>query len=113
MTTTIDPKIAAIALLNDVLRTTGKGGRIMITSGIQARGAAFIQAVVDAARAYSDFSPDNDPYGEHDCGFFEAMGEKLMFKIDYYDQRFAAGSEDPSNPLLTNRVMTMLLMEEY
>lgn len=103
MTTT--PKTAAIALLNDVLRTTGQGGRIMITSGVQ--------AAVTVMRTYTDFSPDNDPYGEHDCGFLEVRGEKLMFKVDYYDRSYRGGSEDPSNPLLTNRVLTMLLMEEY
>lgn len=111
--TTITPKAAAIALLNDVLRTTGKGGRIMITSGIQARGADFVAAAVTAMRTFTDFSPDNDPYGERDCGFFEVMGEKLMFKIDYYDRNYEFGSEDPANPLLTNRVLTLLLMEEY
>lgn len=108
-----NPKSTAIALLNDALRTTGKGGRIMITCGIQAKGADFIQAVVDAVRSYTDFNPDNDPYEEHDSGFFEVQGEKLMFKVDYYDTAYEAGSPDPANPLVTGRVLTMLLMEEY
>ena len=47
------------------------------------------------------------PNEEHDFGSFEADGHKIFFKIDYYD------SPDPSDPAVTNRVITIMLAEEY
>jgi hypothetical protein len=39
-----------------------------------------------AVQAFIDFSPDNDPYSEHDFGFFKPQGE-FFWKIDAYDPR--------------------------
>jgi Protein of unknown function (DUF3768) len=52
-------------------------------------------------------------YGEHDFGSFELEGEKLYWKIDCYDKKMRFGSEDPSDPEQTTRVLTILLAEEY
>jgi Protein of unknown function (DUF3768) len=62
---------------------------------------------------FGDFTPDNDPYGEHDFGCFELGACKFMWKIDYYDQRCEFGSEDPSDPRRTTRVLTLMLASEY
>ena len=62
---------------------------------------------------YDDFSPDNDPYGEHDFGAFDFLGSKCFWKIDYYDPSLKWGSEDPSDTSKTTRVLTMLLASEY
>ena len=35
--------------------------------------------------AFTAFSRDNDPYGEHDCAILTVDGVKIMFKIDYFD----------------------------
>jgi Protein of unknown function (DUF3768) len=59
------------------------------------------------------FIEDNDPHGEHDFGSFEIEGRKLFFKIDYYDKDMRFGSEDPSDPSKTARVLTLMLAEEY
>ncbi|NKC16498.1 MAG: DUF3768 domain-containing protein [Gammaproteobacteria bacterium] len=65
-------------------------------------------------RDYEDFTPDNDPYGEHDFGAFEAgdLG-KLFWKIDCYDTELSYGSEDPADPEKTTRVLTLTLAHEY
>jgi hypothetical protein len=104
---------AKIAELNDALRQTGEGGRIVTTSGVMASGPDFIIAVMAAVRTFSTFTEDNDPYGEHDFGAVEVAGEKLFWKIDYYDQNGEGLSPDPANPELTVRVLTIMLASEY
>jgi Protein of unknown function (DUF3768) len=42
--------------------------------------------VLRRVRTYVDFTPENDPYGEHDSGSFELAGHKFLWKIDYYDK---------------------------
>ena len=62
---------------------------------------------------YNDFNPNNDPYGEHDYGSLNYMGEQYCFKIDYYDKDLIYHSDDPSDPTITNRVLTIMHMSEY
>ena len=62
---------------------------------------------------FDRFHPGNDPQGEHDCGFVEVNGERVMFKIDYYDETKEYGSPDPADPAVTTRVLTVLLTDEY
>ena len=102
-----------ITEFNDQLRHNGDGGHVFVTRGVAARGAGFVLAARRAVRAFNDFSPDNDPYGERDFGAFELMGERLFWKIDYYDPTLTWGSEDPSDPERTSRVLTVMLAEEY
>ncbi len=65
-------------------------------------------------REFDNFTDDNDPYGEHDFGSFEHDGMKIFWKIDYYDKHCSArGSEDPSDPEQTLRVLTIMLAHEY
>jgi hypothetical protein len=103
----------AIAELNDKLRQSGCGGQCYVTRGVAARGPGFVLAARRAVRAFSDFTADNDPHGERDFGAFELMGERLFWKIDYYDPTLTWASEDPSNPERTVRVLTIMLAEEY
>ena len=62
--------------------------------------------------SYESFSPDNDPYGEHDFGSFQLDSLTLFWKIDF-DNAFDHGSPDPTDPAATKRVLTILLAEEY
>jgi len=115
--TTIHPlearRTARIRELNDMLRTTFIGGRVVITAGVRERGAAFESACVEAVQSFREFTEGNDPYGEHDFGAVTVENTKVFFKIDYFDRALAFGSEDPSDPIRTARVLTILLAEEY
>lgn len=84
-----------------------------MTAGIVAMGAEKQEAIIAAVRVFSDFDTDNDPWGEHDFGAVEVAGERIFFKIDYYDPVRAMHSEDPADSTLTERVMTVMLAEEY
>ena len=69
--------------------------------------------IVKTIAVYDDFCHANDPYEEHDFGVFEIDGHKLFFKIDYYDKSRILHSPDPSDPSVTERVITIMLAEEY
>ena len=112
MTTTQTAARPSLAAQNDHFRRH-PGPDCMITSGVQARGPIFVLAAVNAVRAFDAFTIDNDPYGEHDFGGFEIGGERLFWKIDYYDKDLAFGSPDTADPAVTRRVLTVMLASEY
>jgi hypothetical protein len=106
-------KTARICELNDELRCKAVGGRIVITPGIHALGTAAVCQVLASVAAYANFTEDNDPWGEHDCAILSVNGQRLLFKIDYYDLELQCHSPDASDPAVTQRVMTVMLSEEY
>lgn len=103
----------AIRILNDKLRTQGLGGRMMITQGIQELSPDTLVKVMPTIRKFDGFNEGNDPYGEHDCAAIEVDGARIFWKIDYYDTTLRGGSPDPTDPKVTERVMTIMLAEEY
>ncbi len=102
-----------IRALNDELRQYHRGGMIVLTRGLEALGPELVQTIVDAVGRFEAFTPDNDPYGEHDFGPVEVQGYRVYFKIDYYDLDLSCHSPDPANSNVTRRVMTLMLAEEY
>lgn len=104
-----------IAFANDVFRRiSGSRKDWHTTPGVMALGSAFLMRAVAAVIAFDAFTPDNDPYGEHDFGSLTLDGHKLFWKIDYYDRNdMTCGSEDPADPTVTHRVLTIMLASEY
>ena len=109
MTTTTD----RIRTLNDELRQHLLGGMAVITPGVAALGSAFVERIVKTIAVFDDFHHANDPHQEHDFGAFKIDDHELFFKIDYYDTTLSAGSPDPSDPSVTERVITIMLAHEY
>ncbi len=62
---------------------------------------------------FHDFNAANDPHGEHDFVALAINGAHVFAKIDYYSLDLMAGSDDPSDPARTTRVMTIMTAEEY
>ena len=102
-----------IAELNDLLRKTFIGGRIVITAGIAALPGGDQAAILEKVQTFDAFSPDNNPHGHRDFGSFSHNGQRVFWKIDYYDPFLTFGSEDPADPAKTARVLTIMLALEY
>ena len=99
---------AKIAEINDRHRRNMEG--CTVTRGITALGSA-VNEVFVGVRDYTAFNEDNDPYGEHDFGSLTVQGNKIFWKIDYYDENL----EKCCNPLDPDchRLLTIMLAEEY
>ncbi len=104
---------ASIALLNDAFRRDPSGGQLFATAGVISLGETALPSVLELVRTFDAFTPDNDPYGEHDFGSIDWHGDRLFWKIDYYDRSLRLGSPDPLDPSLTIRVLTVMLASEY
>lgn len=102
-----------IRALNDILRRHHVGGKIMLSRQLVERGADTIRAVLLAIQQVVEFNEDNDPYGEHDFGSVVVNGDRLFWKIDYYDRLLMSQAVDPANPIECTRVMTVMYAWEY
>ena len=110
-----------IADLNDAFGRRGTGGSRYITAGILAKGPAFAARAIAEVAAFDSFDADNDPHfrrrlrlpGHHDFGCVTIEGESVFCKIDLYDRDTKYGSEDPSDPSKTHRVLTIMFGYEY
>ena len=97
------PNCEKIAELNDNFRKTFSGGYVMTRSNI----------IIKKVKEFNDFDFKNDPHREHDFGVIEDEAEQFFWKIDYYDKNLEFASEDPSNPEVTTRVLTIYLASEH
>jgi hypothetical protein len=109
----MNPNPDRIRALNDDLRQRLTGGRAVMTAGIAALGPEAVARIVKTIAVFDDFCHANDPYSEHDFGSFEADGHSIFFKIDYFDKTLTHHSPDPSDPAVTERVITIMLADEY
>lgn len=107
------PRAERIAQLNDKLRKAGIGGQLMMTKGVQALDGFDVQQLIQALASKNEFDEENDPHGERDFGDLDLFDAELLWKIDYYSPDMMFGSDDPANPVITHRVLTILLAEEY
>ena len=105
---------ARIRELNDAFRTTFIGnGDVYLTRGVAALPGMEQSAIIERVQTFEDFTPENDPYYEHDFGSFEHEGKTIFWKIDCYDRDCNYGSPDPADPSVTMRILTVMLAEEY
>lgn len=99
----------SIARLNDAARDNAI--HYVATRGVLSLDEETICSIFEGVQNFKDFTEDNDPYGEHDFGSFTVKGNKVFWKIDYYDRELS-GWCDPLSPDC-RRVITIMLAEEY
>ena len=109
-TETVQNETAAkIAALNDAARSNACN--YMATRGVMSLDEVVISDIFVAVQEFSNFTEDNDPYGEHDFGSFTVSGVKIFWKIDYYDENLEKWC-DPLSPDC-HRVLTIMRADEY
>lgn len=127
-------KTERIAALNDQARKEmGVASIVLMTPGVNALSDHDKNIVREIVQSYATFDEDNDPHGERDFGSIcqlsngewtsesqpygkdggDNMSHRLFWKIDYYDLSMVGLSNDPSNPEITQRVLTIMLAQEY
>ena len=104
----METQATEIAKLNDEFRRANPT-QYILTSGVVS--ALPLNDVMYAVRHFNEFTEGNDPYGEHDFGSLTINGDKLFWKIDYYDQELKFGQEPLSSEC--RRVLTVMLASEY
>ena len=128
----VTEKSSVIAAQNDAFRkqvpyAVYLAGTTVMTAAVASLDAIALGELLTSIRAYNNFDngvankessnidkdgiyDGNDPYGEHDFG---KIGN-YFFKFDYYDSsEMEYGSEDPSDPTKTYRVLTIGEMSDY
>jgi Protein of unknown function (DUF3768) len=116
-----------IARLNDRARQAmGLCCIAVATPGFRALPWADQSRVRELIETFDAFSPDNDPHGERDFGAIYQTSdgrwttarpiepsETVFWQIDCYDLSLEWASEDPTDPAVTRRILTIMLADEY
>lgn len=102
-----------IRVLNDLFRKTFIGGRVQLTAGVTALDNDTKTTLLTSVQTFRTFTEDNDPHEEHDFGAVDVNGFRFFWKIDYLDKSLEFGSNDPADPRVTTRVITIMLASEY
>lgn len=123
-------KVERIRTFNDAARRAlGIACVANMTNGFAALPDLDRLAALSQIMKFDQFTDDNDPYGEHDFGAvyrlapgewtqrrptdLDTIAQTVFWKIDYYDNSYQRGSEEPWDALKTARVLTVMLASEY
>jgi hypothetical protein len=70
--------------LNDAFRQNLRGGKVVTTPRLSSHPD--LGTIRNRVRPYTAFGLDNDPHGKHDFGPFLIGGDRIFWKIEYYDK---------------------------
>lgn len=96
--TNIVDRHSRIGALNDALRCHGRGGMIVVTSGIAQLPPDTGHAVYKAVAEFTAFDGDNDPYGERDSTGRAASSFRAHSPTWPYRARTASWSNSNGSP---------------
>jgi len=89
--------------------------RILASAGVNAMGPEAVQGILLLVLSFKDkdFRESFDPWGDRDFISVEYRGQTFFAKIDTYDPSMEFMSPDPADDLVTVRVLTVMLPDEY
>ncbi len=102
-----------IAALTDMLRQSQLTGQIKLSVGIQSLNAENRECILHGVKTYNAFTPQGDAQKERDFGAFECGDHDIFWVIDCYDENSEYLSDNPADLTRTNRVLRVMLAEEY
>jgi len=102
-----EEKFQEMAKRNDIARQLGLN--VVLTN--KAAELPDIKELLYTVRSFNRFTQKDDPYGWHDLGYFDWKGQRVLWKIDYFDDQL----KQFEDPLSDNckRVVTIMLASEY
>ena len=84
-----------------------------MTQGVASLPDAELQHLLGEVQRFDQFTPDNDPYREHDFGKVMVEQDSYFWKIDCFDRDLRYGSPDPADADVTTRILTVMRSDEY
>jgi len=102
-----EEKFREMARRNDIARQLGLN--VILTNKVAE--LPDIKELLYSVRSFDCFTPKDDPYGWHDLGYFDWKGQRILWKIDYFDPSLTH-FEDPLSDAC-KRVVTVMLASEY
>src|SRR6266566_139041 len=103
----VTEEVTKIAELNDRFRRGGFG--VVTTIGV--RELDDVAGLLRAVRVFDEFNEANDPHNEHDFGSIVWKGQRVFWKLDYYDLSLRYGEHPLSRKC--RRILTVMLASEY
>ena len=101
----------AIAKLNDELRQSIPHlpfpHQMVLTKEVAALPTEQLSELLALVKNFNTFTPDNDPYSEHDFAKIEMREENFFWKFDYFDPTMKYFEENGQ------RVLTLMFCHEY
>jgi methyltransferase (TIGR00027 family) len=101
---------SSMRALNDALRQTFTGGRVVVSPGVLSLPPQANAEVLKQVRHFTAFDAENDPY--HDFGRFDLAGVTYVFEVDCC-ARDIPGSKDPADAGKATRMLTIMRADEY
>lgn len=113
MTKNTQESTEKIAALNDMLRQSQLTGQIALSPAIQLLSSDTRERILHGVKSYNAFAPQGNAQKERDFGAFVCGDHDIFWVIDCYDENSEFLSDDPADLTRTNRVLRVMLAEEY
>lgn len=112
-TTEEQVKKTTIAKLNDRFRNGDKSlGEYKMSRQVLALPRKKQKQLFQEIQEFSDFTPENDPRGEHDLGQVTMDDVDYIWKIDYLDTSMIMLSDEPEDINKTTRILLVIRADE-
>ena len=102
-----DEKFEEMARRNDIARQLGLN--VVLTN--KAAELPDTKELLYTVRSFNHFTQKDDPYGWHDLGYLDWKGQRVLWKIDYFDDQLKKFEEPLSDRC--KRLVTIMLASEY